>query len=379
MGISFSLSSFWELLVSRWPELVTELFRHINMTTLALLISLAIGVPLGILITRNQTAAKIVIGIANVMQSIPSIALLSLAVCFLGIGTVPAILMVFVYAFLPILKNTYTGIMSVDPKNLEVARGMGLTRTRCLFLVELPIAAPFIMAGIRIAAVASVGTMTIAAFAGAKGLGWFINLGLNSLNVEMILLGAVPVSLLALLFDFIFAKLEQAVTSEGLLPNEQIQNLPKKVIRRRQVIAVCVALVVVAIGGNLVNKKSDKHLTVGASNFTEVYIVGNIYKELIEAKTDIQVDTTFGLASTSLEMTAMENGDIDMVVDYSGQVYLSVLGLPLNTNTDEVYEILSEKMRDDYNISVSAPLGYNNTYAMSVRPPSSISSKPSPI
>ena len=179
MGISFSLSSFWELLVSRWPELVTELFRHINMTTLALLISLAIGVPLGILITRNQTAAKIVIGIANVMQSIPSIALLSLAVCFLGIGTVPAILMVFVYAFLPILKNTYTGIMSVDPKNLEVARGMGLTRTRCLFLVELPIAAPFIMAGIRIAAVASVGTMTIAAFAGAKGLGWFINLGLN--------------------------------------------------------------------------------------------------------------------------------------------------------------------------------------------------------
>lgn len=359
MGISFSLSSFWELLVSRWPELVTELFRHINMTTLALLISLAIGVPLGILITRNQTAAKIVIGIANVMQSIPSIALLSLAVCFLGIGTVPAILMVFVYAFLPILKNTYTGIMSVDPKNLEVARGMGLTRTRCLFLVELPIAAPFIMAGIRIAAVASVGTMTIAAFAGAKGLGWFINLGLNSLNVEMILLGTVPVSLLALLFDFIFAKLEQAVTSEGLLPNEQIQNLPKKVIRRRQVIAVgvCITLVVVAIGGNLVNKKSDKHLTVGASNFTEVYIVGNIYKELIEAKTDIQVDTTFGLASTSLEMTAMENGDIDMVVDYSGQVYLSVLGLPLNTNTDEVYEILSEKMRDDYNISVSAPPG----------------------
>ena len=348
MGISFSLSSFWELLVSRWPELVTELFRHINMTTLALLISLAIGVPLGILITRNQTAAKIVIGIANVMQSIPSIALLSLAVCFLGIGTVPAILMVFVYAFLPILKNTYTGIMSVDPKNLEVARGMGLTRTRCLFLVELP----------------------IAAFAGAKGLGWFINLGLNSLNVEMILLGAVPVSLLALLFDFIFAKLEQAVTSEGLLPNEQIQNLPKRVIRRRQVIAVgvCVALVVVAIGGGLSNKKSEKHITVGSANFTEVYIVGNIYKELIEAKTDIEVDTTFNLASTSLEMTAMENGDIDMVVDYSGQVYLSVLGLPLNTDPDEVYDILVDKMKNDYNIAVSAPLGYNNTYAMSVRP-----------
>ena len=249
MGISFSLSSFWELLVSRWPELVTELFRHINMTTLALLISLAIGVPLGILITRNQTAAKIVIGIANVMQSIPSIALLSLAVCFLGIGTVPAILMVFVYAFLPILKNTYTGIMSVDPKNLEVARGMGLTRTRCLFLVELPIAAPFIMAGIRIAAVASVGTMTIAAFAGANGLGSFIQLGMNSLNYPMTIMGAVAAALMALTLDFLLGRVERAFTSEGLLPQDQIKNLSLSVRSRRKAMAaaLCGALLVVSV------------------------------------------------------------------------------------------------------------------------------------
>jgi osmoprotectant transport system permease protein len=183
------------------------------------------------------------------MQSVPCIALLALSVCFLGIGTAPAILMVFVYALLPILKNTYTGIMGVSPMYLEVARGLGLTRFRCLFKVELPIAAPFIMAGIRIAAVSAVGTMTIAAFAGAKGLGWFINLGLNSLNIEMILLGAIPVSLLALTIDFIFAKLEQAITSEGLLPTIQIKNLPKTIILRRKIIstAVCAALVLIAI------------------------------------------------------------------------------------------------------------------------------------
>ena len=249
MGISFSLSSFWELLVSRWPELRTERFRHINMTTLALLISLAIGVPLGILITRQQTAAKIVIGIANVMQSIPSIALLSLAVCFLGIGTVPAILMVFVYAFLPILKNTYTGIMSVDPKNLEVARGMGLTRTRCLFLVELPIAAPFIMAGIRIAAVASVGTMTIAAFAGANGLGSFIQLGMNSLTYPMTIMGAGAAALMALTLDFLLGRVERAFTSEGLLPQDQIKNLSLSVRSRRKAMAaaLCGALLVVSV------------------------------------------------------------------------------------------------------------------------------------
>ena len=249
MGISFSLSSFWELLVSRWPELVTELFRHINMTTLALLISLAIGVPLGILITRNQTAAKIVIGIANVMQSIPSIALLSLAVCFLGIGTVPAILMVFVYAFLPILKNTYTGIMSVDPKNLEVARGIGLTRAQQLTRVELPMAVPYVMSGIRIAAVSAVSTMTIAAFAGANGLGWFIVLGMNSRNYPLTLMGAVAASVMALALDFLLGRVEKAVTSEGLLPPDQIKNLSRTVRRRRRNVAwgLCVALIGVSV------------------------------------------------------------------------------------------------------------------------------------
>lgn len=221
------MAEFFELVALKRVELLENFLQHVNMTTIAVLISLAIGVPVGILITRNKTAAKIVIALANVMQSIPCLALLAISVIFLGIGVKPAVLMVFVYAFLPILKNTYTGIMSVDPKNIEFARGVGLTKWKRLTKIELPIAVPFIMTGIRIAAVSSVGTMTIAAFAGAKGLGWFINLGLNSLNMQMILLGAIPVSLLALFVDFTFAKLEDAITSEGLLPADQIKNLTK--------------------------------------------------------------------------------------------------------------------------------------------------------
>lgn len=249
MSMTFSPEKFLDLFARKWPELLEQLLNHINATTLALLISLAVGIPLGVLITRNRAAAKIVIGVANVMQSIPCIALMALAVICIGIGTAPAILMVFVYAFLPILKNTYTGIVSVDPKSLEVARGLGLTRTRCLFKVELPMAAPFIMAGIRIAAVAAVGTMTIAAFAGAKGLGLFINLGLTQMNTEMILFGTIPVSLLALLIDFIFSLLERAVTSEGLLPPERIQNLSRRVVLRRKVFSagICAALIAVAM------------------------------------------------------------------------------------------------------------------------------------
>lgn len=221
------MADFFELVALKRVELLENFLQHVNMTTIAVLISLAIGVPVGILITRNKTAAKIVIALANVMQSIPCLALLAISVIFLGIGVKPAVLMVFVYAFLPILKNTYTGIMSVDPKNIEFARGVGLTKWKRLTKIEIPIAIPFIMTGIRIAAVSSVGTMTIAAFAGAKGLGWFINLGLNSLNMQMILLGAIPVSILALFVDFTFAKLEDAITSEGLLPADQIKNLTK--------------------------------------------------------------------------------------------------------------------------------------------------------
>ena len=205
------MNSFIELFWSKKEELWILFLQHINMTTIAVLISLAVGVPVGILITRNKTAAGAALTIANLMQSIPCLALLAISVIFIGIGTKPAIMMVFVYAFLPILKNTYTGIMSVDPKNIEVARGIGLSRWKCLFEIEIPIAAPFIMSGIRIAAVAAVGTMTIAAFAGAKGLGWFI--------------------------DFIFGRLERAITSEGLLAPEQIKNKSEREKKREKAAA----------------------------------------------------------------------------------------------------------------------------------------------
>lgn len=245
--MSFSITKFLELLVERKDELLQELIRHINMTVLSLLLSVVVGVVLGVLITRSKWASKVLIGIANIMQSIPSIALLAISVCFLGIGFAPAVLMVFVYAFLPILKNTYTGLKSVSPSHLEVAKGIGLTSFQSLMKVELPMAVPFIMAGIRIAAVSSVGTVTIAAFAGAKGLGWFINLGLNSLNIEMILLGAIPVSVLALVIDFIFHKFEQAITSEGLLPTNKIKNLSDKKLRRRRILSAGAVLLLICI------------------------------------------------------------------------------------------------------------------------------------
>ena len=166
------MESFILLFLDKRGELSELFIQHMNMTAIAVFISLMIGVPLGIIVTKHKRLADFVIGFANVLQSIPSIALLAFAVPFVGIGERPAILMVIVYSLLPILKNTYTGIKGIDPKMLEVARGLGMSPCQRLFKIELPLTASYIMAGIRISAVAAVGTMTIAAFAGAGGLGW---------------------------------------------------------------------------------------------------------------------------------------------------------------------------------------------------------------
>lgn len=216
------MDAFLQTLIERHAELGNLFVEHMEMTSLAVLASLLVGVPIGILITKNKKAASIIIGIANLMQSIPSIGLLAFLVPFVGIGQKPAIIMVVTYALLPIIKNTFTGITSIDPRLLEAANGIGLSKSQQLLKIQLPQALPFIMAGIRISAVTAVGTVTIAAFAGAGGLGWMINLGLNANDANLVLLGAIPACLLALVVDFVLGKVEKALTPEGLKPAEQI-------------------------------------------------------------------------------------------------------------------------------------------------------------
>ena len=365
--------NFINLFMDKKSELLQLFIQHLNMTTIAVFISLLIGVPVAILITRNKLASQIVIGIANVMQSIPCIALLAFAVPFVGIGSKPAILMVIVYALLPIIKNTYTGIVSIDSKTVEVSKGLGLTKWQRLFKIEMPIAMPFIMAGIRISAVAAVGTMTIAAFAGAGGLGWFINLGLNSRNPGLVLLGAIPASILALAIDFILARLEHAITSEGLQPAEKIKNVSKKAkLRERAVVfALCAVLILVpgfsSLSATFASSNDDK-IVIGTSNFTEVIILGYMYTDLIESNTDLKVDQKFNLNGGSFCFDALNNDSIDMFVEYTGTALSDMLHEPIENDPDTVYNKVKDLMMERHNIHVSEPLGFNNTYVMSVKP-----------
>jgi osmoprotectant transport system permease protein len=186
--------------------------QHIQLTLLSIGIATVIGVPLGILISYIAQLKKPVLGFANVVQAVPSIALLGFLVPFLGIGEKPAVFMVVIYSLLPIIKNTTIGLSNINAEMVEAANGIGMTKFQVLTKVKLPLALPVIMAGIRISAVTSVGLVTLAAFIGANGLGYLIYSGIRTVNTNQILSGAAPACILALFVDFAASLVERAVT-----------------------------------------------------------------------------------------------------------------------------------------------------------------------
>jgi osmoprotectant transport system permease protein len=190
-------------------KIFDQLLQHIGLTFISLLFAVIIGVPLGIYISRKRKLAAPVLGFTNILQTIPSIALLGFMIPLLGIGPVPAIVALFLYALLPIVRNTYTGMNEVDPIVLESAKGMGMTTGQILRKVKLPLSMPVILAGIRTATVINVGVATLASYIGAGGLGEFIFGGIALNNTNMILAGAIPAALLAIFFDFILSRLQK--------------------------------------------------------------------------------------------------------------------------------------------------------------------------
>jgi osmoprotectant transport system permease protein len=213
-------NSLWEQLVKqfdmRWNDLILSIFQHIELVFFSMILAVVLGVPLGIVITRFARLRGVVLGTSGVLQTIPSLALLGFMIPLFGIGTKTAVAALFLYSLLPIIRNTFTGIQDVDKSIIEAARGMGMTDRQILFRVELPLAMNVIMAGIRTSTVINVGTATLAAFIGAGGLGDFIFLGISRNIDALVLLGAFPAALLALLFDFILGKLERWTTPRGL-------------------------------------------------------------------------------------------------------------------------------------------------------------------
>ncbi|MBK0382188.1 ABC transporter permease/substrate-binding protein [Pedobacter sp. SD-b] len=202
-------NSFFQFISQESDKLLNQTLVHIGLTFISLIIAIIIALPLGVWISRRQKLASSVLGFAGILQTIPSIALLGVMIPILGIGVKPAIVALFLYALLPIIRNTYTGIKNIEPEVLEAAKAMGMNKWQVLKQVELPLAFPVIMAGIRTATVINVGVATLAAYIAAGGLGEFIFGGIALNNTNMILAGAIPAALLAISFDFLLSKVQR--------------------------------------------------------------------------------------------------------------------------------------------------------------------------
>ncbi|KKB74809.1 MULTISPECIES: ABC transporter permease [Bacillus] len=197
-------------------ELLYKTWEHFYISFIALFLGIIAAVPLGVLLTRMKRGAGAVIAVVNVIQTLPSLAILAFFIPLLGVGKVPAIAALFFYSVLPILRNTYTGIKSVNGNLLESGKGIGMTAWEQIRLVELPLSVPVIMAGIRTSAIYLIGWATLASFIGGGGLGDYIFIGLNLYQPEYIIAGAVPVTLLAMITDAVLSRTERKVTPNGL-------------------------------------------------------------------------------------------------------------------------------------------------------------------
>ena len=206
--ISFFTENSSDLLLKTW--------EHFYISMIALALGVIIAVPIGILLSKSKFFSKIVLSITSVLQTVPSLALLAIMIPLFGVGKVPAVVALCIYSLLPILNNTFIGMRSVNGNTKGAGIAMGMTSLQSVLLVELPLAIPVIMSGIRLSAVYVISWATLASYIGAGGLGDYIFNGLNLYQAELIIGGAVIVTLLALLADFLLSKLEKVVTPKGL-------------------------------------------------------------------------------------------------------------------------------------------------------------------
>ncbi len=346
------LLAFW---ASHRAEFVSLLAQHITLVTVSTLVAVAIGIPLGIFAARRPRLSAPIVGLANVVQTIPSLAMFGflLPVPLVGgIGARAAIVVLILYGLLPIVRTTITGLASIDASIREAGVAMGMTPRELLRLVELPLALPSIAAGVRVAAVVGVGSATIAAAIGAGGLGEYIYRGLSMVDSTVILAGAVPAALLALVVD------------AGLLWVERQLSARRRTASRRAAVAAA-AVVLLMLPLSAVAGRSRGAIVVGSKNFTEQVILGELLAQAIERDTGLGVQRRLNLGGTLICDRALLTGDVDVYVEYTGTALTAVFHQPAKTDARAVFD----GVRDQYartGRTLLPPLGFDNTFAILV-------------
>ncbi|MBE9242376.1 glycine betaine ABC transporter substrate-binding protein [Synechocystis salina] len=351
-------------LINLWPQLLTHTQEHIQLVAIAMTVAVLIGIPLGVVISRVPRLAQPILIFANAAQTIPSLAMFGflITVPFLGgIGPTPAIVALVLYALLPLIRNTYTGLQSVDPELKEAALALGMTPRQVLIYIELPLALTVILAGVRVATVICVGIATIAAAIGGGGLGVFIFQGISLVNNQLILAGAIPAALIALVADWAIGLLEKQLSRRGPRLSRWQRNLRWGAIGLGGFLGLSFLIHALWFG-------NPANITIGAKNFTEQYVLGELLAQQIENKTDLTVNRRFNLGGTNIAHEAVKSGAIAGYVEYTGTAYTAILKQQPISNAEQVFETVKTDYARKFQLTVFPSLGFENTFALIVRP-----------
>ena len=351
------------MMINQLIRLLTEDFNfflnltveHILISLLAISIASVLGIILGIIISEYRRFSGLILGTVNILYTIPSIALLGFFITITGVGNTTALIALIIYALLPIIRSTYTGIVNINPLIIEASEGMGSTKLQQLFKVKLPLALPVLMSGIRNMVTMTIALAGIASFVGAGGLGVAIYRGITTNNSVMTFLGSLLIAILALIFDFILGLIEKRLTNHKRV---KYKINPKLII---------LGLFIVIFGVYFsLNSEKDKTINIATKPMTEGYILGQMLTELIEQDTDLKVNITNGVGGgTSNIHPAIVKGEFDLYPEYTGTSWEAVLKKEASYDESK-FDELQKEYKEKYNLEYVNLYGFNNTYGLAV-------------
>ena len=345
--------TFW---TSHRAELVGMLQQHLLLVIIATGVATLLGVPAGILAVHRPRLGRPLVALANIAQTIPSLALLGFLLplpLIGGVGPRIAVIALILYALLPIVRSTAAGLSSIERSIIDAGIAMGMTQRQLLMLVELPLALPSIVAGVRVATVLTIGTATIAAAVGAGGLGEYIFRGLSMVDGTVILAGAIPAALLALAAD------------AGLTWAERRLRREQRRSGRLAPLGVAAAAVAVVVLLVVAAARDTRGVVVASKNFTEQVVLGELIAQSLERQ-GVAVTRRLNLGGTFICDRAIRSGDVDVYVEYTGTALTAILKEPVQQDGDAVLTRVRERYAAQ-GLSVLPPLGFNNTFAILVR------------
>lgn len=349
------IKQIFELLTERKDFFLNLLVEHIYISFSAVIIAAVFGLAVGIFAERFEKSSKAVLTVINFLYTVPSIALLGFLIPFSGVGNRTAVTALIIYALLPIVRSTYTGLKNISPVILEAAKGMGSTQWQSLWKIKLPLAFPVIFSGFRSMVTMTIALAGIASFIGAGGLGVAIYRGITTNNAAMTLAGSLLIAFLAVFFDILLGAWEKILTGR----------------RKKGYISVILAGIIVAVVGMKLTFSAlspiSNVINIATKPMTEQYILGEMLKEVIEKDTDLSVKLTSGVGggTTNIQL-GMESGKFDLYPEYTGTGWNQVLKEKGNY-TEKLFQEMNMRYKKEFKMEWLGMYGFNNTYGIAVR------------